>query len=119
MKRILLLTLLVFINLLFSQQLIPSQVAPSTTFELPKKPEPPKGEELLHQILLAIVTVGGCTAAGFVLAILDKKYENKNDIEKLKTIRTFEYIFLGSIAIVGVCILVYVGFELLRSAGIL
>lgn len=97
-------------------------VNPTSKFTLPVKPPAPTGQALLLQILLAVVTVGGCAAGGTILVVLDAKYERAQmpgDGLKLKTIRSIEHGFLGLLVLVGGLLFFYAGFQLLKSAGIL
>jgi len=77
---------------------------------------------LIYQIILALITVGGCAAGGSILVVLDAKYQTSQDLQdaqRLKTIRTIEHGFLLLIVIVGGALLLYAGYQLLKSAGIL
>lgn len=97
-------------------------VNPTSGFKLPEKPPAPKGKDLLFQIMMAVVTVGGCALGGTALVVLDAKYarsQESADADRLKTIRSIEYGFLGVIVVVGALLLVYAGVQLLKSAGIL
>lgn len=124
MAKIKLLALIVFVigfvSIIYAQPQVPveGQTAPPSGYQLPTKPPPPTGETLTKQILLAIFTVGGCTACGIALAAADAIFERKKNEKALKTVRLIENSMLGIIALVGVCLLLYAGSELLKSAGL-